>query len=286
MIDYEKIPDLQHESVCPTPFYINQIGVEKVKVPFLLDTLEEGIKSLTANVTMTTDLDPEIKGISMSQLLRTLITYLDRPLKHETIRGILEEFKTAVETDSKHSQITFEFDLPLNRKAPISKLSFPQYYKCSFTGKLDDHSFSFFQKVQVQYASYCCCSASLCGYLKENDSNGFPHAQRSYATLLAEVLPNNVVWLEQLIDLIEKSVVNRVYPILRRMDEMEVARIAAENPMFVEDAIRRICINLNNTPIIHDWIIKCDHEESLHTSNAIAICYKGIPNGFRETYYI
>jgi GTP cyclohydrolase I len=286
MIDYENIPDLQHESTCSTPYYINQIGVSNVKIPFLLDTLNEGVKSLTANILMTTDLAPKIKGISMSQLLRTLIKYLDKPLKHDTIRQILEEFKTAVETDSKHSQMTFEFDLPLIRYAPISKLSFPQYYKCSFTGKLDNNNFQFWQKVHVQYASYCCCSASLCDHLKENGYDGYPHAQRSYATLLTKIQPDKIVWLEQLIDLVENSVVNKVYPILKRMDEMEVARIAESNTMFVEDAVRRICINLNKDPLLHDWIIKCDHEESLHTSNAIAICWKGIPGGFDGTYYI
>jgi len=286
MIDLDNLPDLQHDTKSEFPYYINQIGVQNVQVPFLLETMHEGIKHLNANVSMSTDLEDSIKGISMGKLLRTLMTYLDKPLKHETIRQLLEEFKTAVETDSEHSQLTFEFDLPLNRVAPKSLIEFPQYYKCSFSGRLDHQNFRFFQKVQVQYASYCSCSASLCEHLRKNGSNGFVHAQRSYANLLVEVLPENVVWLEQLIDLIENAVSNKVYPSLRRMDEMEVARIAYENPQFVEDSIRRICTDLDKESFLYDWIIKCKHDETLHTSDAYAISWRGIPNGFNGTYFL
>jgi len=268
------------------PLYINQVGVEHVKVPILLTSLYGGTHELIANVEMTTDLNENIKGISMSMLLRTLIKYMYEPLKHHIIKQILEEFKTAVETNSEHSLIKFDFELPINKKAPKSNLVFPQFYKCSFTGKLDHDEFRFFQKVRVQYQSYCPCSASLCEDLWTKKSFGFPHAQRSFCDLLVEVKPENVVWLESLITIIESAVKNEVYPILRRVDEQEVARTAAENPMFVEDAIRAITNSLNQEEFIHDWIVKCSHEESLHTNEAIAISWKGISNGFRGTYYI
>jgi len=222
----------------------------------------------------------------MSMLLRTLIKYLGGPLKHDIIYQILNEFRTAVETNSEHSLIKMDFEIPIEKTAPKSKLSFPQYYKCGFTGKLDHDEFRFFQKVRVQYQSYCPCSASLCGDLDRYDIKGFPHAQRSFCDLLVEVKPENRIWLEELIELVESSVINRVYPILRRVDEQEVARIAGVNPMFVEDAIREISCRLNQNELIYDWIIKCSHEESLHMNEAIAKAWKGIPNGFRSTYYL
>ena len=276
------LPDIQHTATPQFPFYINQIGVDNVKVPFLLDSLYGMRQNLIAKVTMTTDLQDNVKGISMSMLLRTLIKYLDRPLKHGIIKEILQKFKTAVETDSEHSEIKFEFDLPMYRKSPKSNIVFPQFYPCAFAGKLDHDEFRFFQKVRVQYASYCPCSASLCEHLGQ----GFPHAQRSFCDLLVEVKEGNVIWLETLIDLIETAVSNKVYPILRRIDEQEVARIAGENPQFVEDSIRRICNALNQQELIHDWIVKCSHEESLHQNNAIAISWKGVEKGFRGTYYL
>jgi GTP cyclohydrolase I len=283
MID--ELPDIQTTKP-EFDIYINSVGVDQVTVPFKLESLYGGVYNLIAKVEMSTDLNKNLKGISMSKLLRTLIQYLDNPLKHNTIKQILEEFKTAVETDSDHSLIKFEFDLPINKKSPKSNLVFPQFYKCGFIGKLDHDEFKFYQKVQVFYGAYCPCSASLCEDLKEKGIAGYPHAQRAQADLLCQILPENVIWLESLIELIEESVKTSMKPLLKRMDEQEVARIAAENPMFVEDAIRRIINSLNKQEMIYDWIIKCTHMESIHVSNATATCWKGVPNGFRGTYYL
>lgn len=281
-----ELPDIQHSEKPKNQIYINKVGVENVKVPILLESKDGVVHELLANVEMTTDLREDIKGISMSMLLRTLIKYLNKPLKHEVICSILSEFKEAVETNSEHSMIKMDFDLPIIKTAPISHLEFPQYYRCSFAGKLDHDEFRFFQKVRVQYQSYCPCSASLCCDLKSKGRDGFPHAQRSFCDLLVEVKPENRVWLEELIFLVELAVKNEVYPILRRMDEQEVARLAAENPMFVEDAIRQIIHFLNMDKGIYDWVVKCSHEESLHMNEAIAKAWKGIPNGFRGTYFL
>jgi GTP cyclohydrolase I len=285
LVDFNNLPDIQHSETSEYPIYLNSVGVEKVKVPFKLDSLYGGTHNLIAEVEMTTDLREDIKGISMGMLLRSLMKYLDKPLKHQIIKQILEEFKTAVETDSEHSLIKFDFELPINKKAPKSNIVFPQYYKCGFVGKLDHDKFRFFQKVQVFYGSYCPCSASLCNHLKDNDLKGFPHAQRSHADLLVEIEDGNIIWLESLIELIENAVKTSMFPVLRRIDEQEVARIAAENPMFVEDSIRRIVHVLNQQDCIYDWIIRCVHMESIHVSNAISTCWKGIEKGFRGTHY-
>ena len=281
----DELPDIQ-TSKPEFPIYINQVGVEKIKLPFKLDSMYGGTYNLIAEAELTTDLNKDTKGISMGMLLRTLLNYLDKPLKHQIILEILKEFKTAVETNSNHSSIKFEFDLPINKKAPKSNIVFPQFYKCSFIGKLDHEVFRFFQKVQVHYGSTCPCSASLCDNLKEKGLNGYPHSQRSYCDLLIEVKPENVIWLESLIEIIENSVKTFTIPILRRSDEQEFARIAFENPMFVEDAIRRISNSLNKQEMVYDWIAKCTHLESIHQSNAISLCYKGVENGFNGTYFL
>jgi len=280
------LPDIQHSETSNFPIYINQVGVSEVKVPFKLDSLYGGTHELIAKVEMTTDLDPQIKGISMSKLLRTLSNYLDKPLKHDLIRKILEEFKIAVETNSKNSSIKFEFEMALNKKSPKSNLVFPQYYQCSFAGRLSGDSFQFSQKVRVPYASYCPCSFSLCNDLKVKGAIGIPHAQRCYADLLVEVKPEHTVWLETLIEVVENSVSNKVYPLLRRVDEQEVAKTAALNLQFVEDSIRRIGNSLNQEELIFDWLVRCTHEENIHTSNAIAVMWKGISGGLNGSKFL
>lgn len=280
-----ELPDIQHSEKPEIEMKINQVGVQNVKAPFVLESRYGGSRQLVANVTMTTDLKKDMKGISMSMLLRTLKNYLDKPLKHPLIKQILEEFRTAVEADSRDSSLKFEFELPIYKRSPKTAHVFPQFYECSFEGKLVRglaDTFKFFQKVKVQYASYCPCSASLC----QAAGKGFPHAQRSFAEVLVEVFPPNIVWLEDIIDIVETSVKTLPYPILQRVDEQEIARIASENAMFVEDAIRRISFALLKDENIHDWIVKCTHQESIHTSDAIAVCWKGIKGGFDGTYFL
>jgi GTP cyclohydrolase I len=146
-------------------------------------------------------------------------------------------------------------------------------------------NFKFFQGANVQYASYCPCSAELSNDLKSKGSMGFPHAQRSYANILIEGEKYSYIWLEDIIESVELAIKTIPYPIIKRVDEQEIARIAAENPIFVEDAIRQISVQLDKLPA-YDWIVKCTHEESIHTSEAIAVNWKGVTGGFDYKYFL
>jgi GTP cyclohydrolase I len=249
---------------------------------------------MVANVAMGTNLDENNKGISMSRLIRTLKPYLDLPLKSKLIEKIITRMlETVGGTDAF---IKFEFRLPRVRESLVSKNRFPIYYKCKFQGEIDvrhdpslidpvpdEYYFKFFQGVTIQYASYCPCSAELCNAL---DEPGFPHNQRSFAHILVETDGTQYVWLEDLIQAVEIVIPTLPYPIIKREDEQEIGRIAAQNPMFVEDAIRAISQSIDTIDGIRDWIIKCSHEESIHTSEAIAINWKGIPYGFDGRRFI
>ena len=285
-----ELPDIQ-ETEPKIKLPIKQVGVENVMVPFMLESKKGGIyNSLMANVSLRTSLEENIKGISMSRLLLTLKQFLDIPIKHKIIREILLDLQESIE--SNNSFMRFDFMLPIDKHSPLTDNSFPIYYKCRFEGQLvSDHenqerTFRFFQGVTIQYASYCPCSAELCNDLKNKNSSGYPHAQRSYANILIETIEPNYIWLEDIIKDIESAVPTLPYPIIKRIDEQEIARIAGENPMFVEDAIRAISEKLNEREDIHDWLVKCTHEESIHTSEAIAINYKGIKNGLDYKYFL
>ena len=213
---------------------------------------------MTANVSIRTNLDGNTKGISMSRLLLTLKPYLDLPLKSTLIKKILEDLRKNIGTTA--SFMKFEFRFPIIRKSIKSKNQFPIYYKCRFEGQLykrnNQDIFRFFQGVIVQYASYCPCSAELCGHLNESGKSGFPHNQRSYADILVEMNDDEYLWLEDIIESVESRIKTLPYPIIKRVDEQEIARVAAENPMFVEDAIRLISHSLESTKGIKDWIVK------------------------------
>ena len=295
-ITKECLPDVQ----CDLPkisLPIRQVGVENIEVPFQLQSKYGGFHQLIANVSMRTNLDEKTKGISMSRLLLTLKPYLDLPLKQTLIKQILQDLRKNI--GSTASYMKFDFRMPINRKSICSENDFPIYYKCRFEGQLYqttdfiDHGvyteitkFKFYQGVIIQYASYCPCSAELCSHLNKTGNTGYPHNQRSFADILIETTTENYIWLEDIIEIVEKRLRTLPYPIIKRVDEQEIAKIAAQNPMFVEDAIREISEVLNKKKGILDWIVKCVHEESIHTSEAIAINWKGIPGGFTGRRYL
>jgi GTP cyclohydrolase I len=300
-IDKECLPDIQ----CSKPninIPIMQVGVENVEVPFKLESKSGGFNELVANVSLRTSLDHQTKGISMSRLLLTLKPYLDLPLKSKLIEQILKDVIRNVGDGNPWGAnaafMKFDFRMPIKRKSIKSDNEFPIYYKCRFEGQLYDVQmtessgnksqqwfYRFFQGVTVQYASYCPCSAELCSVL---DSQGFPHNQRSFANVLIEknTYGDNYIWLEDIIHSVESVIPTLPYPVIKRIDEQEIARVAGENPMFVEDAIRAISQSVDNIDGVIDWIVKCSHEESIHTSEAVAINWKGVTGGFDGRRFI
>lgn len=293
MTDSE-LPDIQ-ETEPKIKIPIMQVGVENVEVPFTLESKYGGFKQMVARVSMRTNLDDKTKGISMSRLLLTLKPYLDLPLKSVLIQEILKQILDNV--GSGAAFMKFEFRLPIVRKSLISDNEFPIYYKCRFEGQLyrqpstksldafmkPRYYFSFYQGVTIQYASYCPCSAELC---EAADEKSFPHNQRSFANILIQRDDNHYIWLEDIIEQVENRLTTLPYPIIKRVDEQAIGKVAAQNPMFVEDAIREISIALDSMEGVTDWIVKCSHEESIHTSEAIAINYKGIRGGFDNRRFI
>lgn len=300
-VDKTCLPDVQ----CTEPnvkIPIMQVGVENVEVPFKIESKNGGFNELVANVSLRTSLDAQTKGISMSRLLLTLKPYLDLPLKSKLIEQILKDVIKNVGDDNPWGAnaafMKFEFRMPIKRKSIKSDNEFPIYYKCRFEGQLYDVQmtkssgaknqewyYRFFEGATVQYASYCPCSAELCSVL---DSRGFPHNQRSFANVLIEkdTYSDEYVWLEDIIDSVESVIPTLPYPIIKRVDEQEIAKVAGENPMFVEDAIRAISQSVENIPGVIDWVVKCVHEESIHTSEAIAINWKGVNGGFDGRRFI
>ena len=298
MTTNDGLPDIQStEPNIKIP--IMQVGVENVEVPFKLESKYGGFHQMTANVALRTSLDANTKGISMSRLLLTLKPYLDLPLKSKLIKEILGKIIENVGANDNAAYMTFDFRMPIIRKSIISDNQFPIYYKCRFEGQMlnvqitetdkvtkrKEWYFRFFQGATIQYASYCPCSAELCDVL---DSKGLPHNQRSFAHVMIETdtYGDQYIWLEDIIEAVERAIPTLPYPVIKRVDEQEIARIAAENPMFVEDVIRAISQSISSIDGVVDWIVKCSHEESIHTSEAIAVNWKGIPGGFDGRRYL
>jgi GTP cyclohydrolase I len=98
-----------------------------------------------------------------------------------------------------------------------------------------------------------------------------PHAQRSTANVRVRLAAGFELPVSELIDAIEHALATPVQTAVKREDEQAFAKLNAENPMFCEDAARRIRAVLESDPCIAGYRIVASHHESLHPHDAVAI---------------
>ena len=109
-----------------------------------------------------------------------------------------------------------------------------------------------------------------------------PHAQRSTMETRVEFDLSSDFHIEDLIEHHRNAIRTEVLgSIVKREDELSFAVLNAEQPMFVEDAVRYMYDQLNRDPKITDFVVVSSHHESLHDHDATAVVHKNVPNGLR-----
>jgi GTP cyclohydrolase I len=114
---------------------------------------------------------------------------------------------------------------------------------------------------------------SLCPCSKKISERG-AHNQRSHVTVTART--NDFVWIEEIVDLIEKQASSELYGLLKRPDEKYVTERAYDNPKFVEDMVRDVAARLNADHRIDGYILESENFESIHNHSAYALIEKGM----------
>ena len=95
------------------------------------------------------------------------------------------------------------------------------------------------------------------------------HNQRAHITLTLQT--NGFIWIEDIIEQIEKQASCELYGILKRPDEKYVTEKAYENPKFVEDIVRDIATELKSNKKVSNYIIESENFESIHNHSAYAL---------------
>ena len=83
------------------------------------------------------------------------------------------------------------------------------------------------------------------------------------------------MWIEDVIELVEKSASCELYSLLKRPDEKYVTEKAYDNPVFVEDLVRNVAMSLNEHPYVTWYKVEAENFESIHNHNAYACIEKG-----------
>ncbi len=243
---------------------IDRVGVSNLSYPVVvLDRANQ--KQLTvATLTMSVNLPHHFKGTHMSRFVEVLNSHRGE-MTVFTLPAMLRELRSRLEAESARVEVRFPYFL--ERVAPVTGARALMGYECSFLGESNETSEGFVLGVRVPVTSLCPCSKAISDY--------GAHNQRGYVTI--EVRAANgagdgsqLIWIEELVEVAERSASAPVFALLKREDERFVTMQAYENPVFVEDIVRNAALILREDPRV-DWFrVHAENQESIHNHDAFA----------------
>lgn len=235
---------------------IDKVGVKKVKFPIHVRERDNGLQRTVGVFTLTVDLPKEFKGTHMSRFLEVLGEY-SQDISSETIPDILAKLRERLNAETSHLEVGFTFFR--EKAAPVTGKVGMMGYECAFIASGGSKN-EFILELTVPVTTLCPCS-------KEISSYG-AHNQRGYVKV--RIQPNGMLWLEDVIDMIEASGSAQLYPVLKRPDEKFVTEQAYLNPRFVEDMVREVALAFDANALVSSYEIEVENHESIHDHNAYA----------------
>lgn len=235
---------------------IDRVGVRKVKYPMHVRVRDNGMQQTVGEFTLTVDLPRHFKGTHMSRFLEVLAQH-NHDLGPETIAVILDRLIEKLDAETAHLEVKFTFFR--EKSAPVTQKTGMMGYDCGFRATGGSKS-DFEILAIVPVTTLCPCS-------KEISDRG-AHNQRGYVKVT--VRPNDLLWLEEIIDMVEACGSAPLYPVLKRPDEKFVTEQAYDNPRFVEDMVREVAVAFDANPRIESYEIEVENHESIHDHNAYA----------------
>jgi len=264
----DNLPDVQATKIKSIP--LNRVGISNLDFPIYIKT-QDGNKVLCYSVAnMYVSLSHNVKGINMSRFSATLMKHKFTSFSSNTIYRFLRKLKQNMGSNDAYIELNFKYFM--TKKAPVSGLESVLAYNCSFIGHLGD-SYRFLLKVEVPVTSLCPCSKTMSLHESHSNIGSGAHNQRGEITVTIEpdTRYRKIVWIEDVIKLVEAQGSCELYSLLKRPDEKYVTEKAYNNPKFVEDIARDVAVALQNSKKTK-WIkVKVENFESIHTHNAV--CY-------------
>ena len=271
------LPDLQNgpsSLIVGAKAPIQHVGISNFRLPIRYHTRDNGDLTLETSVTGTVSLEAEKKGINMSRIMRSFYAHAERTFSLDVIRAALDDYKADLE--SFDARIMMRFSFPMKVESLRSGLSGYQYYDIALELVDQGGVRQTFLHLDYVYSSTCPCSLELSEHARATRGQlATPHSQRSVARISVEVLEGRKLWFEDLIDLCRTAVPTETQVMVKREDEQAFAELNAANPIFVEDAARSFCLQLDSDPRIGDFRVVASHQESLHSHDAVSVLTRG-----------
>jgi len=242
---------------------INKVGIKDIRHPVKIRDRSGGDQATIANFSMYVNLPHNFKGTHMSRFVEILNQH-EREISVKSFKEMLSEMTERLEAETGHIEMRFPYFV--NKSAPVSGVQSLLDYDVTFIGESINGKRQTILKVVVPVTSLCPCSKKISEY--------GAHNQRSHVTLT--VRTTEFVWIEELIDIVEKQASCELYGLLKRPDEKFVTELAYDNPKFVEDMVRDIAACLNKDKRISGYIVESENFESIHNHSAYALIEKNM----------
>jgi len=290
-------PDVAAEILPLADDAIDWVGMQGIEMPILFDAGDGHPQRCHARVNAFVNLmRPDRRGIHMSRLYLLANERLGtEPVDPRMLESLLRAFLRSHHDLADRARIGIHFEHLIRRKALRSDHHGWRAYPVAIDAVLAGDAFHLDIGTQVVYSSTCPASAALSRQLvqqrfaadfgagdplshaavfawlgSERGMAATPHAQRSVAHIqvrFSRTAPLDVI---ALLDRIERSLRTAVQTAVKREDEQAFAQANAENPMFCEDAARRIRRALEADDGIAAFHVRVEHQESLHPHDAVA----------------
>ena len=147
---------------------------------------------------------------------------------------MLREMVEQLEAEEGHIEMSFPYFI--EKKAPVSGVKSLMDYEVTFTGEIRKGRQSFTMKVRG--------AGDEPVPLLEEDLRATARTT-SARTSRSPRARSDFVWIEEIVDLVEKQASSELYGLLKRPDEKYVTERAYDNPKFVEDMVRDVAAVLN-----------------------------------------
>jgi GTP cyclohydrolase IB len=243
---------------------LDQAGVSDIRHPIVVLDRDHQKQSTIAMIAMSVSLPDQFKGTHMSRFIEVLSSHRGE-ITLRTLPTILDELKQRLQAKSARMEVAFPYFL--ERRAPVTGATALMDYECAFIGESNGTYDDFMLRVKVPVTSLCPCSKAVSDY--------GAHNQRGIITI--DVRTNRtadgasaIIWIEELIELAERSGSAPVYPLLKRADERFVTMQAYDNPVFVEDMVRAVALGLQNDGRVAWFRVHAVNHESIHNHSAFA----------------
>ncbi len=233
---------------------LDRVGVNGVIYPIIVMDRTNKTQNTYAKINLYVDLPKEFRGTHMSRFIGILNKHRINITLH-SLREILSDTKN--ELNAKNAHIEIEFMYFINKNAPVSNIESFMNYNCKFIAS-ENETFDLILEVDVPIHLVCPCSKEI--------SQFGAHNQRGIAKI--SIRMKRLVWIEEIVEIAEKSASAPLYALLKREDEKFITENAYLNPRFVEDAARNIALALDKDDRI-EWfyieVISIENKKTIFT---------------------